>query len=210
MADFDLIPERTALVNVDLQNLFVEQAPEGYVVLERVNRVAAECREAGILVIHTSHVLRPDGSNLGVLGELVPPAKEKGFLNAGTRTAALHDDLVIAASDILLEKPRFGGFHGTDLELILRQRGIDTIIISGISTPVCCDTTAREANARDFRVLFLSDATATSGAEAAEATKYHQATLEIIDGVFCQVIKSDDLLQKIADATAQEVTVQPG
>ena len=53
--------------------------------------------------------------------------------------------------DILLEKPRFGAFYGTDLELILRAHGIDTVIISGISTPVCCDTTAREAQARDFR-----------------------------------------------------------
>jgi nicotinamidase-related amidase len=158
--DFDVIPERTALVNVDLQNFFVERAPEGYAVLKRINRLAAECRKAGILVIHTSHVLRPDGSNIGVLAELRSDVKEKGFLNEGTRTAALHEDLEIEPSDVLLEKPRFGAFHGTDLELILRQRGIDTIIISGISTPVCCDTTAREANARDFRVLFLTDATA--------------------------------------------------
>jgi biuret amidohydrolase len=210
VAEFDLIPERTALVNVDLQNLFVEQALDGHTVLERVNLLAAECRKAGILVIHTSHVLRPDGSNIGVLAELVPPAKEKGFLNEGTRTAALHDDLEIEPSDILLEKPRFGGFHGTDLELILRQRGIDTIIISGISTPVCCDTTAREANARDFRVLFLSDATATSGTTSQEqAAKYQQATLEIIDGVFGQVVTLDEVLKKIANPTAQEVAVTP-
>ena len=58
MVDFRVVPQRTALVNVDLQNLFVENAPEGLAIVERVNRLAAECRTAGILVIHTSHVLR--------------------------------------------------------------------------------------------------------------------------------------------------------
>jgi nicotinamidase-related amidase len=210
VAEFVVIPERTALVNVDLQNFFVERTPEGHTVLGRVNRLAAECRTAGILVIHTSHVLRPDGSNMGVLGELRSDLKEHGFLNEGTRTAALHEELEIAPGDILLEKPRFGAFHGTDLELILRQRGIDTIIISGISTPVCCDTTAREANARDFRVLFLSDATASTGAGPEEAAKYQQATLEIIDGLFGQVLTLDEVLRKIARPTDQEMPVDPG
>jgi ureidoacrylate peracid hydrolase len=200
VAGFDVVPERTALVNVDLQNYFVENAPDGLLILDRVNRLARECRKAGVQVIHTSHVLRPDGSNIGVLGELVPPVKEEGFLNQGTRTAALHDDLVVEPGDIRLEKPRFGAFHGTDLELILRSRGIDTIVISGISTPVCCDTTAREANARDFRVLFLSDATATNAGDSEEAAKYQRATLDVIDGLFGQVLTMDELLQKLSEA----------
>jgi ureidoacrylate peracid hydrolase len=190
VAGFDVVPERTALVNVDLQNYFVENAPDGLLILDRVNRLAGECRKAGVQVIHTSHVLRPDGSNIGVLGELVPPVKEEGFLNQGTRTAALHDDLVVEP----------GAFHGTDLELILRSRGIDTIVISGISTPVCCDTTAREANARDFRVLFLSDATATNAGDSEEAAKYQRATLDVIDGLFGQVLTMDELLQKLSEA----------
>jgi nicotinamidase-related amidase len=78
MVDFHVVPERTALVKVDLQNFLVENTPDGLTVLERVNRVAAECRKAGILVIHTSHVLRADGSNMGVLGDLVPAAREEG------------------------------------------------------------------------------------------------------------------------------------
>jgi nicotinamidase-related amidase len=205
MVDFRVVPERTALVNVDLQNFFVENAPEGLNVLERVNRLAAECRKAGILVIHTSHVLRPDGSNIGVLGDLIPAAREQGFLNEGAQTAALHQDLAVETGDILLEKPRFGAFHGTDLELILRQRGIDTIIISGIDTAVCCDTTAREANARDFRVLFLRDGTASTGADAQEATRYQRAALEIIGAVFGQVLTIEEVLQKIAKATAPQV-----
>jgi ureidoacrylate peracid hydrolase len=187
-------------VNVDLQNFFVETAAEGATIVERVNRFAAECRAAGVLVIHTAHVLRPDGSNIGVLGEIAPAVREEGLINEGTRTAALHQDLIVEPGDILLVKPRFGAFHGTDLELILRQRGIDTIIISGIDTRVCCDTTAREANARDFRVLFLSDGTACRCADIEEATREQQTALPLIGRLFGQVLTIEEARQKIAKA----------
>ena len=209
VVDFRVVPERTALVNVDLQNFFVENAPEGKTIVERVNRLAAQCRTAGILVIHTRSVFRPDGSNIGVLGDLFPAVREQGFLNAGTQTAALHDDLAIEPGDILLDKPRFGAFHGTDLELILRQRGIDTIIISGIDAAVCCDTTAREATVRDFRVLFLSDGTACTDDDVEEARRYQRAALEIIGIIFGQVLTIEEVLQKIAKATAPKVTPAP-
>ena len=70
--DFAVIPDRMALVNVDLRNCFVDgpiAAPDGLAVLDRVNRLAEVCRAANILVVHTSHVFRPDGSNAGVLRE---------------------------------------------------------------------------------------------------------------------------------------------
>ncbi len=196
MVDFAVVPARTALVNVDLQNSFVERTVDGLALVERINGLAALCRDAGILVIHTRHVLRPDGSNMGVLGEIVPKIKE-GLLNEGAKSANLHHALVVDSRDVLLDKPRFGAFYGTDLELILRSRGVDTTIVSGISTPVCCDTTAREAHARDFRVLFLSDGTATTGPEGAQIQK---ATLEIMDGLFAQVLTVDEVRQKIANA----------
>ena len=107
-------------------------------------------------------MLRTDGSNSGVLGEIAPIVQE-GIINRGLKSSALHKGLVVDPCDILLEKPRFGAFHGTDLELILRSRGIDTIIVTGIATNVCCETTAREAAVRDFRVFFLSDGTTTFG-----------------------------------------------
>src|SRR6516164_2835080 len=177
MVDFAVVPERTALVNVDMQNCFVQgspfSAPDGLLVLDRINRLAAACRAAGILVIHASHVLRPDGSNAGVLSEIAPIV-EQGIINKGSESAALHKGLMVDPRDILLEKPRFGAFHSTDLELLLRSRGIDTIIVTGIATNVCCETTAREATVRDFRVFFLSDGTTTfdiGGVPAGEIQK---------------------------------------
>jgi hypothetical protein len=98
MVSFALDPEHTALINVDLQNCFVDgyplSAPDGLVVLDRVNHLAAACRAAGILVVHTSHVLRPDGSNTGVLAELVPEVRA-GMLNKGTPSAASHERLMV-------------------------------------------------------------------------------------------------------------------
>jgi ureidoacrylate peracid hydrolase len=189
--DFTVVPKHTALINVDLQNGFVRGTPDGPAVLERINRLSAACRDAGILVINTRHVLRPDGSNMGVLRNI--PKIKDGFLNEGAESAALHNQLVVDPRDLHLEKPRFGAFHATDLELILRARGIDTIIVSGISTNVCCDTTAREANARDFRVFFLSDGTATPA-----GANLQNATLEILDGLFAQVLTVDEMLERIS------------
>src|SRR6516165_6058182 len=110
MVDFAVVPERTALVNVDMQNCFVEgspfSAPDGLIVLDRINRLAGACRAAGILVIQASHVLQPNGSNAGVLSEIAPIIKQ-GIINKGAESAALHKGLVLEPRDIRLEKPRF-------------------------------------------------------------------------------------------------------
>ena len=203
MVDFAVVPARTALVNVDMQNRFVQgspvSAPDGLAVLDRINRLAAACRDAGILVIHTSQVFRPDGSNIGVLGE-ISPAVKAGILAKGSASAALHKGLVVDARDILLDKPRFGAFQSTDLELILRSRGIDTIIISGIATNVCCEMTAREAMVRDFHVFFLSDGTATAEMGGASAAELQKATLATLGFLFAQVLTVDEMIQKLRHA----------
>lgn len=75
MVDFPVVPRKLALINIDLQNVFVEgspiAAPDGLDIVDRVNRLSAGCRMAGVLVVHTAHVTRPDGSNVGVMGEII-------------------------------------------------------------------------------------------------------------------------------------------
>lgn len=210
MVDFAIEPARTALVIIDLQNCFVEgspvSAPEGPLVLERLNRLAEVCRTRGIRVIHTAHVVRADGSNTGVMGEIIPPVRQ-GIINEGSATAAFHKGLKIEAGDIVVYKPRFGAFHGTDLELILRSNGIDTLIIGGIATNVCCETTAREANVRDFRVLFLRDGTATFGLPdlgmgPMTAEEVQKATCSTLALAFAQVLDVEETIGKISSAVA--------
>src|SRR4051812_28340369 len=187
MVDFTAIPHRTALVNVDMQNCFVENSPiaspEGPKVMNRINRFIAGARSYGVKIIHTAHILRPGYSNIGVLADMVPVVKT-GLLDEGSFPAALHKELDVKPDDIMLYKPRYGAFHGTDLELILRSNGIDTVVISGIATNVCCETTAREANARDFKVFFLSDGTATFGMHGLTADEVQPAALANVAAVF--------------------------
>ncbi len=203
MADFAVVPSCTALINVDMQNCFVHgysiSAPDGLVVLERVNRLAAACRGAGVLVIHASIVVRPDGSNLGIMAEFSQPVRE-GILNKGSESAALHKGLVVDPRDILLDKPRFGAFHGTDLELILRSHGIDTVIVSGVATNICCETTAREAAVRDFHVFFLSDGTATAAMGNVSAEELQRATCATLGFLFAEVLTVDQMIGKIQGA----------
>jgi len=200
--NFTVEPQRMALINVDMQNCFVHgspiAAPDGLELLVRINQLAAVCRAAGIPVIHTSHVLRPDGSNMGMLAE-IGPVKE-GIINKGSASAALHKELVVDPRDILLEKPRFGAFYGTDLDMILRTRGIDTVIIAGIATNVCCETTAREAMVRDFRVFFLSDGTTTFGMGDASGAELQKATLATLGMVFAHILTLDEMIKKIQNA----------
>lgn len=209
--DFPVVPGKMALLNVDMQNVFVHgyafSAPDGLELQERINRLAATCRKAGVAVIHCSHVLRPDGSNIGVMAEILPAVKE-GIINKGASSAELHDGLVVEEDDILLEKPRFGAFHGTDLEIVLRNRGIDTVIVTGIATNVCCEMTAREANVRDFRVFFLSDGTSTFGMGDLTKEDIQKATCTTLGALFAQVVTVDEMMSKIAAATGQTIAAE--
>ena len=110
--------------------------------------------------------------------------------------------------DILLEKPRFGAFHGTDLELILRSLGIDTIIITGIATNVCCETTAREATVRDLRVFFLSDGTTTFDMGGFSAAELQQATCATLGFLFAQVLTVDEMIRKLSLLNPSAATLQ--
>ena len=203
MAEFQANLRKTALLNVDLQNLFVQDspiaAPDGLAVIQRVNRLSAACRRLGVPVVHTLHVTRPDGSNVGVLGEIIPPVKD-GLIASGSAPARLHSSLHVEPTDIVLEKPRYGAFHGTDLELILRARGVDSVIITGIATNVCAETTAREACVRDFRVFFTSDGTATNDMGGVPRAELQRATLAVLAFGFAQVLTVDEMIRKLESA----------
>lgn len=205
MADFPLIPSRTALIDVDMQNCLVEgsplAAPGGPDLLGPVDRLTDACRRAGILVVHTRGWMRRDGSNLGVMGEFVPPFIV-ALYTEGEPSAELHAGLVVDGADIVLDKPRYGAFPGTDLEEILRARGIDTVIVSGIATNICCETTAREAAQHDFRVFLLADGTATKEMGGVPAAVLQQATCASLSMVFAQIVTIDDVLEMLTAAAS--------
>lgn len=187
------------LVIVDMQNCFVADspiaAPLGTQVAQRLNRLAAACRQACIAVIWTRHVVRPDGSNTGLLGEMIPPVAG-GIINEDAPTAALHSLLDVRPGDVIVGKPRFVSFYDTDLELILRSRGIDSIILGGINTNVCVDTTAREAaGTANFD---LPD----GGLGPASAEELQRTACAIVAFGFAEVVSVDEAFSRIPVAAS--------
>jgi nicotinamidase-related amidase len=205
MSDFPLVPARTALLNVDMQRCFVEgtplASPDGLTLVDKINRLIRACRETGTLVVHTRGWMAKDGSDLGVMAQLVPPFIVDLYTE-GAPTAELHDALDVAPQDLIVDKTRYGAFHGTDLAQQLRERGIDTVIVSGIATNICCETTAREASQHDFRVVFLSDGTATKEMNGVPAHDLHRATLASLGMVFAQIATIKDVDDKLRTSTA--------
>jgi len=112
--------------------------------------------------------------------------------------------------DVIVTKHRFGAFENTDLELVLRSRGIRTVIMTGVATNVCVETTARQAFLKDYYVVFTSDCTATY------SEPEHDAALANIDNYFGQVVPSSDVVacwravtRSVPRASADAVATYP-
>ncbi len=218
MIDWPIDPARTALINVDLQNVFVEgfdiSATDGPDVVQRLNKLSKVCREHGMMVIHTINELRADGSNRGIAADVVTAylqstgTNRRDGITAGTDAAKLHDSLDVEPTDILLTKPRYGSFTGTDLDLILRTNNIEAAIVGGIATNVCVDTTAREANQRDYKVFFLSDGTGNHGMQGLSAEEIKAATLAAVRLCFGQVLTVDETIAKIREGAGEVIAAE--
>ena len=168
----------TALLIIDMQRDFLEPGGFGELLgndvaqLRRAigptQRVLARARAAGLLVVHTREGHRPDLTDC-------PPAKlQRGdvrfigtdgpmgrILVRGEPGHAIIDELAPAPGEPVVDKPGKGAFYATDLELILRDRSIRTLLVCGVTTEVCVHTTVREANDRGFEVVVLEDCVAS-------------------------------------------------
>jgi len=132
-----------------------------------------------------------------------PIAKRDAFVD-GTPGVDIYPELKPAAGEHVIKKHRYSGFFGTDLDIILREWGVDTVIISGTTTENCCHATARDAMFRNYRVVFLSDATATydypdRGFGAMQAADVHHATLVILAASTAHVMPVKDIHEDATD-----------
>ena len=206
---YEFDPTRTALVCIDFQRDFVEPGGFGEALGNDVStlrpavapteRVLAAARDLGLTVIHTREGHRPD------LTDLFPAKRDRGaptlrigdegpmgrILVRGSRGHDIIPELYPTAGEVVLDKPGKGAFYSTDLETILRARGVTHLILTGVTTEVCVQTTAREANDRGFDCLVLSDCVGSYFPE------FQRVGLQMISaqgGIFGWVAKSQALL----------------
>ena len=209
----DLIdPKKTAMIVVDMQNDFVAsgramETPAAGQIVPKIAEALRICRAAGIKIIYTAHVHRRDGCDMGLFDDLHPPIPNRDALVDGTPGVEVYPDLAPAPGEHVIKKHRYSGFFGTDLLIILREWGVDTVIISGTTTENCCHATARDAMFRKYRVVFLSDASATydypdRGFGVMPAAEVHHATIVILAASTAHVMSVDDMRTRISSRLA--------
>jgi nicotinamidase-related amidase len=202
--DFPTIdPARTALVAIDMQNVFMEPDevfgnPNTLDIIETVNLAVRTLRDAGARIIWTrqtvSHeaplAMPPWQYDLSIPS--VRAAVET--MIAGTRSHAIHAAMEVRDSDIVVDKYRYSAFMcpAGGLKSVLGEMDVDTLVIAGTLTNCCCESTARDGNMMGYKIVFLGDATSASTDEE------HNAALLNIRLLFGDVRSTADLAAMIA------------
>jgi len=175
--------KHAALLVIDIQNYFHRIVQP---VLQNILRVIHSCRQRDVPIIFTQHGHTDPASDGGILGEWWGE-----LIIDGTESWKFLPEIRIEPRDIVLPKKRYSAFFETDLEKMLRSRGIQDLIISGVMTNLCCETTARDAFMKDYRVFFLIDGTATRRSEL------HLATLKNLGFGFAYLITTKELIKML-------------
>ena len=183
--------DKAALVVIDMQKYFLDPASPtftcgGTAVLPTVRRLITTFRKANRPIIYTRHVHHPDRLDAGIMGWWW-----EGMCLEGTPESEVHDDLAPLAHDKVVLKHRYSAFYNTDLETILRCLMIEDLVITGIMTNMCCESTARDAYYRDYRVFFCADATGSINEEM------HLASLLNLAYGFAYVTTADDIIGRV-------------
>jgi nicotinamidase-related amidase len=149
----------SALLVVDMQMFFLDPASPtftcgGVAILPAVQRLIAAFRRARRPVIFTRHVHHPGDLDAGIMGWWW-----EGKCLEGSPESEIHADLAPMSGEKVVLKHRYSAFYNTDLETVLRCLKVDDIVVSGIMTNMCCESTARDAYYRDYRVFLPADGT---------------------------------------------------
>jgi nicotinamidase-related amidase len=179
----------SCLLVVDMQNYFLDSAgpaflPLGLAALPNVSKLIKSFRKTKLPVIYTAHVHRSKELDAGIMGWWWD-----GMILEGTWEAEIHPDLAPLPEEKIVYKHRYSAFYNTDLETVLRCLKVTDLVIAGVMTNLCCESTARDAFFRDYRVFFPMDATGTVNEEL------HLATLKNLAYGFAFVTTTDEIMR---------------
>jgi ureidoacrylate peracid hydrolase len=200
---FDTLdPAKTALVVVDMQNTFCEpggpaEVPSSRAIVGNINALTAGLRERGVPVIwvlhaNTHHGARTDWEmffNYVVADEV----RQRTIASLAPGRQRVWTGLVTSPRDLTIIKNRYSALiaGSSSLERVLRGRGVDTVLVAGTKTNVCCEATARDAMMLDFKVVMVSDCC------AALSDEEHRASLETIIQQFGDVLTGEEVFARL-------------
>ncbi|MCX6698429.1 MAG: cysteine hydrolase [Methanomicrobiales archaeon] len=182
--------KRPALLIIDMQNDFVRvgapmQMPGAEYIIANIRDVLEAFRHQGHPVFHVVRVHRGDGSDVEVFRREI--FNNVPFAVEGTPGSAIIDELMPVQGEYIIRKSRMSAFMNTDLDLLLRSLGIDTVVVTGIQTPNCIRTTVFDAAAIGYQSVLVEDAV------AARNSAVHQANLFDMANIGTVIVKKDTI-----------------
>lgn len=188
---FKLSKKHTALLVIDMQNFFVHEeggafVPQTHEILENIQSLLKSFRAKKLPVIYTSHSHKSDKFDGGTMTWWWPVNCMEGSYGA-----EIYDAIKPKPDEKMISKHRYSAFEGTDLDMTLRCLGVTDLVVTGVMTNLCCETTTRDAFGKNYRVQFLCDATATSDPDL------QLATLKNIAFGFAPVVLTEDVMGQL-------------
>lgn len=195
VAAMDVDPQRTALLVIDMIDEFVKPnwspywVPEATRQVPAIRRVIDAFHEHALPVIFLAYEVGLNGRNFPITETLVPIGEDvETYADDILQEVAIYRELAPEERDLVVLKHCYSGFHGTELDLVLRNLGVSTLVISGTMTNYCCGATAREAFCYGYKVVFGSDI------NSSDDDQLHDAELRTLRRGFARIMSSEEIV----------------
>ncbi|MCX8014762.1 MAG: cysteine hydrolase [candidate division WOR-3 bacterium] len=194
-----LNPQKAVLLVIDMQNDFLNPNSPAYTenateIVPNIKELIKTARQNRIPVIYTTHCHQDPKIDGGMTAEWWPEIRNKKTLVAGTRGVEIIDALKPLPKEKVIYKHRYSAFYNTDLEIYLRGLKVTDLIVTGIMTGICVESTVRDAFFRDFRCFVVADATAAGEHEL------HINALKILAYAFAYITTTKEIIKLIKNS----------
>jgi len=208
MISYEINPEKTALLVYDMMNDFIkpgfprEDPRIRKILVPKIKMLIEHCRSKRVPIIYAIHTYRRNGADMGLMAITISSIKDgKSFLK-GSEGVEVYDEIKPQDDDIIIEKHRYSAFYGSDLDLILRGMEKDTLIVTGYSTNIGCETTTRDATNMGYKVIFPSDGSLARdlpdmGWGPVSKEEIRKVVLSILAHRFAMVLSIEELISKL-------------